>query len=69
MATAVRPSLRTPLRDRLGIRYPIGQAGMGVVGRSAPAPAVAGTPVPVPTPEGGDVEHGTAACGPEGGAP
>src|SRR2546426_90693 len=40
MATATRPALGTPLCDLLGITYPICQAGMGHVARSALAAAV-----------------------------
>jgi NAD(P)H-dependent flavin oxidoreductase YrpB (nitropropane dioxygenase family) len=34
MATATRSTLRTPLCDLLGIRYPLCQAGMAFVTRS-----------------------------------
>src|SRR5207249_9955423 len=40
MTTATRSALRTPLCDLLGITYPICQAGMGHVARSALAAAV-----------------------------
>jgi enoyl-[acyl-carrier protein] reductase II len=40
MAIAARSSLHTPLCDRLGIRYPICQAGMGFVARAGLAAAV-----------------------------
>jgi enoyl-[acyl-carrier protein] reductase II len=40
MAMAARSSLHTPLCDRLGIRYPICQAGMGFVARAGLAAAV-----------------------------
>lgn len=35
MATATRSTLRTPLCDLLGIRYPVCQAGMAFVARPA----------------------------------
>ena len=44
MAIAPHP-LHTPLCDLLGIRYPICQAGMGYVARSALAAAVSEVPV------------------------
>jgi enoyl-[acyl-carrier protein] reductase II len=40
MATATRSALHTPICDLLGIQYPICQAGMGYVARSALAAAV-----------------------------
>ena len=40
MATDTKSALHTPLCDLLGIRYPICQAGMGYVARSALAAAV-----------------------------
>jgi enoyl-[acyl-carrier protein] reductase II len=40
MATTTRSALHTPLCDRLGIRYPICQAGMGFVARADLAAAV-----------------------------
>jgi enoyl-[acyl-carrier protein] reductase II len=40
MTTATRSALHTPICDLLGIRYPICQAGMGYVARSALATAV-----------------------------
>ena len=40
MTTATRSALHTPICDLLGIRYPICQAGMGYVARSALAAAV-----------------------------
>jgi len=40
MTTATRSPLHTPLCDRLGIRYPICQAGMALVARSGLAAAV-----------------------------
>ena len=40
MATQTRSALHTPICDLLGIRYPICQAGMGYVARSALAAAV-----------------------------
>ena len=40
MPTATKTTLHTPLCDLLGIRYPICQAGMGFVARSALAAAV-----------------------------
>jgi enoyl-[acyl-carrier protein] reductase II len=40
MTTTATSALRTPLCDLLGIRYPICQAGMGYVARSALAAAV-----------------------------
>lgn len=40
MATDTKSALHTPLCDLLGIRYPICQAGMGWVARSALAAAV-----------------------------
>jgi enoyl-[acyl-carrier protein] reductase II len=40
MTTTTRSALHTPLCDLLGIRYPICQAGMGYVARSALAAAV-----------------------------
>ena len=40
MATLSRGALHTPLRDLLGIRYPVCQAGMAFVARSALAAAV-----------------------------
>jgi enoyl-[acyl-carrier protein] reductase II len=40
MTTSTRSALHTPICDLLGIRYPICQAGMGYVARSALAAAV-----------------------------
>jgi enoyl-[acyl-carrier protein] reductase II len=40
MATLSRGALHTPLCDLLGIRYPVCQAGMAFVARSALAAAV-----------------------------
>ena len=40
MSTATRSALHTPICDLLGIQYPICQAGMGYVARSALAAAV-----------------------------
>jgi enoyl-[acyl-carrier protein] reductase II len=42
MTTATGSALHTPICDLLGIRYPICQAGMGYVARSALAAAVSG---------------------------
>src|SRR5215470_8395645 len=42
MPTVTRGAIHTPICDLLGIQYPVCQAGMGYVARSALAAAVSG---------------------------